>query len=105
MAFKPNYGRDRAERARAARARSEEKKRKKDEKTALRKAQRPKPSRRRMKPILDWTKSKAEAYAPGAAPIQFFAFLAGISEIASCGSRRSAAVRCDTERDAQACNF
>jgi hypothetical protein len=40
MAFKPNYGRDRAERARAARARSEDKKRKKDEKTALRKAQR-----------------------------------------------------------------
>jgi hypothetical protein len=40
MAFKPNYGRDRAERARAARARSEEKKRKRDEKTALRKAQR-----------------------------------------------------------------
>ena len=39
MAFKPNYGRDRAERARAARAQSEEKKRKKDEKTALRKAQ------------------------------------------------------------------
>ncbi len=39
MAFKPNYGRDRAERARAARARSEEKKRKRDEKTALRKAQ------------------------------------------------------------------
>jgi hypothetical protein len=40
MAFKPNYGRDRAERVRAARARSEEKKRKKDDKTALRKAQR-----------------------------------------------------------------
>jgi len=40
MAFKPNYGRDRAERARAARARSEEKKRKRDEKTALRKARR-----------------------------------------------------------------
>ena len=40
MAFKPNYGRDRAERARATRARSEEKKRKRDEKTALRKAQR-----------------------------------------------------------------
>jgi hypothetical protein len=40
MAFKPNYGRDRAERARTARARSEDKKRKKDEKTALRKAQR-----------------------------------------------------------------
>jgi hypothetical protein len=40
MAFKPNYGRDRAERARAARARSEEKTRKRDEKTAFRKAQR-----------------------------------------------------------------
>ena len=40
MAFKPNYGRDRAERAREARARSEEKKRKRDEKTALRKTQR-----------------------------------------------------------------
>ena len=39
MAFRPNYGRDRAERARAARARSEEKKRKRDDKTALRKAQ------------------------------------------------------------------
>jgi hypothetical protein len=40
MAFKVNYGRDRAERDRAARARSEEKQRKKDEKTALRKAKR-----------------------------------------------------------------
>jgi hypothetical protein len=40
MAFKPNYGRDRAERARAARLKSEEKQRKKDEKTALRKAER-----------------------------------------------------------------
>jgi hypothetical protein len=40
MAFKPNYGRDRAERARAARTRSEEKQLKKDEKTALRKARR-----------------------------------------------------------------
>jgi hypothetical protein len=40
MAFKVNYGRDRAERDRAARARSEEKQRKKDEKTALRKAER-----------------------------------------------------------------
>src|SRR5215468_6522289 len=40
MASKANYGRDRAERARAARARSEEKQRKRDEKTALRKAQR-----------------------------------------------------------------
>jgi len=40
MAFKPNYGRDRAERARAARAKAEEKQRKKDEKAALRKAER-----------------------------------------------------------------
>ena len=40
MGFKPNYGRDRAERSRAARARNEEKQRKKDEKTALRKAER-----------------------------------------------------------------
>ncbi len=40
MAFKPNYGRDRAERQRTARARSEEKQRKKDEKTAQRKAAR-----------------------------------------------------------------
>jgi hypothetical protein len=40
MAFRPNYGRDRAERVRAARARSEEKKRKRDEKAGLRKAQR-----------------------------------------------------------------
>jgi hypothetical protein len=40
MAFKPNYGRDRAERARAARAKSEEKQRKKDEKATLRKAER-----------------------------------------------------------------
>jgi hypothetical protein len=40
MAFKPNYGRDRAERARTARTRSEEKQLKKDEKAALRKARR-----------------------------------------------------------------
>jgi hypothetical protein len=40
MALKPNYGLDRAERARAARTRNEEKQRKKDEKTALRKAKR-----------------------------------------------------------------
>jgi hypothetical protein len=40
MAFKPNYGRDRAERARSLRAQVEEKQRKRDEKTALRKAQR-----------------------------------------------------------------
>jgi hypothetical protein len=40
MAFKANYGRDRAERQRAARARNEEKQRKKDEKRAQRKAER-----------------------------------------------------------------
>ena len=40
MPFKPNYGRDRAERQRAARARSEEKQRKKEEKHAQRKAER-----------------------------------------------------------------
>ena len=39
MAFKPNYGRDRAERQRAARARTEEKQKKKDEKAAQRKAE------------------------------------------------------------------
>ena len=40
MAFRPNYNRDRQERDKAARARSDEKKRKKDEKTAQRKAER-----------------------------------------------------------------
>ena len=40
MAFKPNYGRDRAERQRAARARAEEKQRRKAEKLPLRKAER-----------------------------------------------------------------
>jgi hypothetical protein len=40
MPFKPNYGRDRAERQRAAHARSEKKQRKKEEKIALRKAER-----------------------------------------------------------------
>jgi hypothetical protein len=40
MPFKPNYGRDRAERQRSARARSEEKQRKKEEKNAQRKAER-----------------------------------------------------------------
>jgi hypothetical protein len=40
MAFKPNYGRDRAERARAARTKAEEKQRKNDEKAALRRAER-----------------------------------------------------------------
>lgn len=40
MAFKPNYGKDRADRQRAARARTEDKQRKKEEKAALRKAER-----------------------------------------------------------------
>jgi hypothetical protein len=40
MAFKPNYRRDRAERQRVARVRTEEKQRKKEEKAALRKAER-----------------------------------------------------------------
>jgi hypothetical protein len=40
MAFKPNYGRDRAERQRAARARTEDKQRMRDEKAALRKVER-----------------------------------------------------------------
>ncbi len=40
MAFKPNYGRDRAERDRAARAKTEEKQRQKAEKAMLRKAER-----------------------------------------------------------------
>jgi hypothetical protein len=40
MAFKPNYGRDRAERQRAARARTEEKQKKKEENLAQRKAER-----------------------------------------------------------------
>jgi hypothetical protein len=40
MAFKPNYGRDRAERQRTARARSDEKQRKKEERRAQRKAER-----------------------------------------------------------------
>ena len=38
MTFKPNYRRDRAERQRASLARTEEKQRKKEEKSALRKA-------------------------------------------------------------------
>jgi len=40
MAFKPNYGMQRADRNRAAQARSEEKQKKKEEKSARRKAQR-----------------------------------------------------------------
>jgi hypothetical protein len=40
MAFKPNYGMQRADRDRAARARSEEKQKKRDEKAAQRKAER-----------------------------------------------------------------
>jgi hypothetical protein len=39
MVFRPNYGRDRAERDRAARAKSDEKRRKKEEKTAQRRAE------------------------------------------------------------------
>jgi hypothetical protein len=40
MAFRPNYQRDRVDRERAARARNDEKQRKKEEKAALRKAER-----------------------------------------------------------------
>jgi len=40
MAFKPNYGLQRADRNRAAQARSEQKQRKKEEKSAQRKADR-----------------------------------------------------------------
>jgi len=40
----------------------------------------PKPSRRRMKPTLNWTKSKAEAYAPG-----HFALTARVAGL-SCGT-------------------
>jgi hypothetical protein len=40
MAFRPNYGRDRAERDRQARARVAEKQKKREEKSAQRKAQR-----------------------------------------------------------------
>jgi hypothetical protein len=40
MTFKPNYGLQRADRNRAAQAQSEEKKRKREEKSAQRKAER-----------------------------------------------------------------
>ncbi len=40
MAFKPNYGLQRADRNRAAQSRSEQKQRKRDEKSAQRKAER-----------------------------------------------------------------
>ncbi len=40
MAFKPNYGLQRADRNRATRARNEEKQKKRDEKAAQRKAER-----------------------------------------------------------------
>jgi hypothetical protein len=40
MAYKPNYGLQRADRKRAARARSEQKQRKREEKSAQRKAER-----------------------------------------------------------------
>ena len=39
MAYKPNYGMQRADRNRAARARSEQKRRKREEKSAERKAE------------------------------------------------------------------
>jgi len=54
-----------------------------------------------MKPILSWTKSKAEAYTPGAAPFSF-RFLAGISETAGSGRRSGSQppfdARCGHER-------
>jgi hypothetical protein len=59
MAFKPNYGRDRAERARAARTRSEEKQRKKDEKTEQRKAKRAEMNPDESGPLPDETKAEA----------------------------------------------
>jgi hypothetical protein len=40
MAYKPNYGQQRADRKRAARTRSEQKQRKREEKSAQRKAER-----------------------------------------------------------------
>ena len=61
MAFKPNYGRDRAERARTARAKIEEKQRRKDDKTALRKAAHANPNHRRLRAIPSRMKSKADA--------------------------------------------
>ena len=55
-----------------------------------------------MKPILDWTKSKAEAY------VTTFSFRPLSWNFRDCllwkALRRSAAVRCDTERDAQGCS-
>jgi hypothetical protein len=60
MAFKPNYGRDRADRARAARARNEKKSERETRKPRCAKPSAPKRSQR-MKPILHWKKSKAEA--------------------------------------------
>src|SRR6516165_10393524 len=62
----------------------------------------PKSSRGRMKPILDWTKSNAEAYAPGAAPKGTFpspfSFRLFSWNLRDClpwkALRKSAAVRC-----------
>ena len=66
-----------------------------------------------MKPILDWTKSKAEAYTPGAAPkgtfpgpfsIRFFSW-----NFRDClllkALRQSAAVLCDTNETRERANF
>src|SRR5213082_1232071 len=58
MAFKPNYGRDRADRERAARARSEEKQRKKrTRKLRCAKPRAPQPNPHRMK-----SKANGERY-------------------------------------------
>ena len=59
MAFKPNYGRDRGRHVLGAMKKCERETRK----LRCAKPSAPKSSRRRMKPILDWTKSKAEARA------------------------------------------
>jgi hypothetical protein len=62
MAFKPNYGRDRAERQRAARARSEEKQHKKDERHALRKVRRAAANLLRMTRRIDVRQNQRNCY-------------------------------------------
>ena len=44
-----------------------------------------------MKPILDWMKSKAEAYTPGAAPSQFSPFELEYQRLPNLGSESSVA--------------
>src|SRR6516164_9403240 len=61
MAFKPNYGRDRGRHVLGAMKKCERETRK----LRCAKPSAPKSSRRRMKPILDWTKSKAAEYDDG----------------------------------------